>query len=243
MIHITSMPESIYRIRTVIEPKDGTPGFNSATASPPIAMGMKMDFPEVMAATRVLYFTDGGDNLLSVVGSDNSFYEPKGYLVDSTFFQVFNYKFIEGKPLHSLDEPYTVVLSSDVAKKLFGSNEALNQQINIGSRFSSHAFKVTGVFDESCGKSHLQPHFIMNMNSGGIGEFVRTNNQWAGQNFIYTYVRLNPNADAALLESKLPAFLERHGAENLRELSMKKHLHLQKVTDIHLYSSGIDQPD
>src|SRR4030095_12452760 len=82
---------SIYRIRTVIEPKDGTPGFNSAASSPPIAMGLKMDFPEVVAATRVVYFTNGGNILLSMVGSDNSFYEPKGYLVDSTFFQVFTY--------------------------------------------------------------------------------------------------------------------------------------------------------
>jgi putative ABC transport system permease protein len=49
----------------------------------------------------------------------------------------------------------------------------------------------------------------------------------------------NPKADAALLESKLPAFLERHGADNLRELSMKKHLYLQNITDIHLYSTGI----
>ncbi len=230
---------SLYRVRTVIEPKEGVPGFNSATSSPPIAMGMKLDFPEVLAASRIVYFTDGGDNLLSVVGSDNSFYEPKGYVVDSTFFQLFDYKFIEGQPLHSLDEPYTVVLSSAVAKKLFRNNPAINQQINIGNRISGHPFKVTGVFDESWGKSHLQPHFIINMNSGGIGEYVRTNNQWAGQNFIYSYVRLHPNADANLLQSKLPAFLEKHGAENLRELSMKKQLFLQKVTDIHLYSPGI----
>ena len=227
---------SLYRVRTIIEPKDGVPGFNSATSSPPIAMGMKMDFPEVMAATRVLYFSNGGDNLLSMVGSDNPFYERKGYLADSTFFQVFTYKFIEGKPLHSLDDPYTVVLSSALAKKIFGSNEALNQQIRIGT----DTFRVMGVFDETLGKSHMQPHFIMSMNSGGMGEYVRTNNQWAGQNFVHTYVKLNPNADAALLESKLAAFLERHGADNLRELSMKKHLYLQKVTDIHLYSAGID---
>lgn len=230
---------SLYRLRTVIDPKEGVPGFNSATSSPPIVMGMKLDFPEVVAATRVVYFTDGGDNLLNVVGSDNSFYEPKGYLADSTFFQVFNYKFIEGQPLHSLDEPYTVVLSSEVAKKLFRNSPAINQQINIGNRINGNAFKVTGVFDETYGKSHLKPHFIINMNSGGIGEFVRTNNQWAGQNFIYSYVRLHPDADADVLQSKLPSFLEKHGADNLRELSMKKHLYLQKVTDIHLYSSGI----
>jgi len=141
--------ESLYRIRTVIEPKEGVPAFNSACSSPPIAMGMKLDFPEVVAATRIIYFPDGGDNLLSVAGSDNSFYEPKGYIVDSTFFQVFDYRFIEGQAHHSLDEPYTTVLSSTVAKKLFRNNSAINQQIKIGSNL----FKVTGVYDETWGKS------------------------------------------------------------------------------------------
>jgi putative ABC transport system permease protein len=198
--------ESIYRVRTVIEPRGEDKGFNSASSSPPIAPTMKQDFPEVVAATRIQYFGDQGECLLNIPGSDNSFYESKGYLADSTFFQVFDYKFVEGKALHSLDEPFTVILSSTVARKLFGKNNALNEQVNIKSRFNDHVFKVTGVFDESYGKSHLQPHFIMNMNSGGMGEFIRTNNQWAGQNFIYSYVKLNPKADAAALQAKLPAF-------------------------------------
>jgi putative ABC transport system permease protein len=230
---------SIYRVRTVIEPRKGDNGFNTASTSPPIAMTMKKDFPEVMAATRLQYFVDQGEYLLNVVGSDNSFYEPKGYLADSTFFQVFDYKFTEGNPLHSLDEPYTVILSSAVARKLFGKNNALNEQINISNRGGSHAYKITGVFDETWGKSHLQPHFIMNMNSGGIGEFIRTNQQWAGQNFVYSYVRLHSNADVNALQAKLPAFLKKYGAENLKELNMVKHLYLQPVTDIHLHSKGI----
>jgi putative ABC transport system permease protein len=141
--------------------------------------------------------------------------------------------------LHSLDEPYTVILSSAVAKKLFGKNSALNEQIEITDRGSSNLFKVTGVFDETYGKSHLKPNFIMTMNSVGLGQFIRNNNQWAGQNFIFTYVKLNPNADASALQQKLPAFLEKYGAESLKELGMKKQLVLQKVTDIHLYSKGI----
>jgi len=230
---------SIYRIRTVIESRGEDKGFNSATSSPPIAMTMKQDYPEVVAATRIQYFGDQGEYLLSLPGSNNSFYEPKGYLADSTFFQIFNYQFIEGNPLNSLDEPYTVVLSSAIARKLFGMNNALNELINIKNRQNDHVFKITGVFDEQYGKSHLQPHFIMNMNSGGLGEFIRSNNQWAGQNFIYSYIKLNPHADAAALQDKLPAFLEQYGARNLKELNMKKQLFLQKATDIHLYSKGI----
>lgn len=230
---------SIYRVRTVIEGKGGDKGFNSATASPPIAMAMKEDFPEVAVATRIVHMPDANGNLLSVTGSDQTFYEPNGYVVDSTFFQVFDYKFTEGRAFHALDEPYTVVLSSAVARKLFGNAPALDQSITIAGRDESHAFKVTGVFDETYGKSHLKPHFIMTMNSGGIGEFVRSVNQWAGQNFVYTYVKLNPHADAVALQAKLPSFLQKHGANDLRALGMTKHLYLQRVTDIHLYSKGI----
>lgn len=231
--------KSIYRIRTIIESRGADKGFNSASSSPPIAMAMKRDFPEVVAAARIQYFGDQGEYLLSLPESENSFYEPKGYLADSTFFQLFNFRFTEGTALNALDEPYTVVLSSAVASKLFGTNPALNKSIQIKNRQNDHVFRVTGVYDEKHGKSHLRPHFIMNMNSGGLGEFIRNNNQWAGQNFIYSYIKLNPRADAVALGAKLPAFLEEHGAQNLRQLNMKKQLFLQKVTDIHLHSKGI----
>jgi putative ABC transport system permease protein len=230
---------SLYRIRTVIEGKGRITPFNSACSSPPIVMQMKRDFPEVMAATRIAFLSDGSENLISVVGSDNSFYEPKGYLADSSFFQVFDYRFIEGRASHSLDEPYTVVLSSELARKLFGRETAMGQQINISSQFAKHEFKVTGVFDENNGKSHLNPHFIMTMNSGGLGEFVRNTNQWAGQNFIYSYVRLYPNADPDAVQSKLAPFLHKYGEKDLKQLAMEKSLYLQKVTDIHLHSKGI----
>jgi len=229
--------ESIYRVRTIVEPKGETDGVNMATSSPPIAMTMKQDFPEVVTAARVQYFSDQGEYLLNLPNSDNSFYESKGYLVDSSFFQVFDYKFLEGKPLHSLDEPNTVVLSSAVAKKLFGKNSALNEQIIITDNRNPTPFKVTGVFDETYGKSHLKPHFLMTMNSIGMGQFLRTNNQWGGQNFAYTYVRLNPNADAMALQQKLPAFLEKYGAENMKELGIKKHLVLQKVINDRIFYS------
>jgi putative ABC transport system permease protein len=47
----------------------------------------------------------------------------------------------------------------------------------------------------------------MAMNSGGFGEYVRRNNAWAGNNFLYAYIKLRPDASAAALEKKLPDFL------------------------------------
>jgi putative ABC transport system permease protein len=79
--------------------------------------------------------------------------------------------------------------------------------------------------------------FMANMyialNSGGFGESVRRNNAWAGNNFLYAYIKLRPDASAAALEKKLPGFLNNHAAQQLKDIGMKKVLHLQAVSSIH----------
>ncbi len=87
--------------------------------------------------------------------------------------------------------------------------------------------------DESLGKSHFHTNMFITMNSGGIGEYVRGNTSWAGNNFTSSYVKLNPKASAAALEIKLPAFLNKYGQEQLKGLSMKKQLQLQPISSIH----------
>lgn len=208
-----------------------------ATCSPPIAPAIKMDFPEVEAATRICSPPGVEQNLFHV--GDKIFYEKKGYLADSNFFRVFDYHFLAGNAQHALDEPYTVVISEKLARKLFNTTDALNQTVGIGSNGGEQQFKVSGVFDNSLGKSHLMPEFFMTMNSGDLGEYVRTDDSWAGNNFIYGYLRLKPGADAKALEAKLPDFLQRHGGDQLRQLNMQKTLYLQPVPDIHTDSDRL----
>jgi len=45
-------------------------------------------------------------------------------LADSTFFRMFTYNFIEGNAATALNNPKTVVLSEEIAQKLFGSQPA-----------------------------------------------------------------------------------------------------------------------
>ncbi|MCB0517958.1 MAG: ABC transporter permease [Lewinellaceae bacterium] len=202
-----------------------------STCSPPIVPTMKAEFPEVEAVARVCSPPGVDQNLFRI--GDKVFYEKKGFLADSTFFRVFDYRFLQGDPAHALDEPFSVVVSEDLAKKLFNTNEAVGQTVSIGGGDTEEKFKVTGVFNGDLGKSHLMPAFFMSMNSGGLGQFVRSDDSWAGNNFIYGYVRLKSGADAKALEAKLPDFLQRHGADQLRQLNMAKTLFLQPVTEIH----------
>ena len=228
--------ESIYRVRTVIsgaEPGGGD--FVTAAAGPPIAFAMKDDFPEVYEACRIVAMDEFGIKLVRATDSRDGFYAPKSYLADSTVFKVFTFKFIEGSPKTALNAPNTTVLSSSMAKKIFRGEQALGKTIEWGTGEGAQTLTVTGVFDETFGKSHLRPYYFVSMNTPGLGAFVRNVDNFRTQNFVYTYVAVAPETDAAALEAKLPAFLTAHGGESVADKSM----YLEKATDIHLYSKGI----
>ena len=231
---------SIYRVRTLIDNSgNGKSDFNSATSSPPIAFTLKQDFPEVIEACRIVHFGEGNDELIRIHGKNEGFYEPNGYLADSTFFSVFNYPFMEGSAADALNKPNTIVLSSSLAKKLFGNQKALNKTLIKGSGEEELTLTVTGVFNANFGKSHLNPNYILSMNSAGLGANVRSIQNFATENFVHSYVKLAPGSNSDHLENKLPDFLEKHGAEDFAAVGFSKILLLQNITKIHLYSKGI----
>ena len=228
---------SIYRITTSI--KEHNEGKPSAGTSPPIAFAMQNDFPEIAEATRVVYFGDGNSGLLRNPQSGESFYEKRGYLADSTFFKLFDYPFVEGVSKGSLNIPNSVVLSESLARKLFGRKSALHKTLVLGSGEDEQNLTVTGVFQENFGKSHLQPNYILTMNSKGLGQHVRNVQNFATENFALSYVKLKPGTSPEKLQDKFPEFLQRHGAKDFAKVGFTKSLNLQNITDIHLYSKGI----
>jgi putative ABC transport system permease protein len=229
--------KNIYRITTAVNMKGDK--HNNSSTSPPIAPSMKRDFAEVEQFTRVINTEPMGVKQHLLRYKDKSFYEKNAVFVDSTFFDVFNFHFVRGDEKSALAEPYSVVLLKATADKLFGQDDPVDKVIEINNGYGRHDFKVTGVVDESLGKSHIHANLFITMNSGGIGEYVLQNTMWAGNNFAYSYVKLKPHTDATALEKKLPGFLDKYGAQQLRELGMEKQLHLQRATSIHT-SSGYE---
>ncbi|MDB5154989.1 MAG: FtsX-like permease family protein, partial [Mucilaginibacter sp.] len=160
--------------------------------------------------------------------------------VDSTYFSMFDYHFVNGVASNKiLAEPYSIVLLKPVSDKLFGSEDPAGKVITIDNAYGKHDFKVTGVVDESLGKSQIHANLFITMNSGGIGQYVRTNSAWAGNNFSNSFIRLRPDADVAALEKKLPAFLNKYGADQMKQMGMSKQINLQALTSIHI-SSGYE---
>ncbi|MEL6944801.1 MAG: FtsX-like permease family protein, partial [Bacteroidota bacterium] len=105
--------------------------------------------------------------------------------------------------------------------------------------------EVTAVVSDKIGKSHIQAQYFLSMDSGGVGSYAAQSNEWSGNNFTNTYVKLATNTSAANLEQKLPDFLQSHAAEQLAQRRYKKHLGLQAISDIHtntLYENNPTEP-
>ncbi|MBC7921905.1 MAG: ABC transporter permease, partial [Ferruginibacter sp.] len=223
--------KDIYRITTTLVQKGDKTVW--ATASPPTAPAMKRDFGEAEQFTRVVDLNLAGLDKHLLRYEDRSFYEKDAVLADSTFFDVFTYHFTRGSDSEALTQPYTVVLLKPVADKLFGQEDPVGKVIEIESKAVKHDFTVTGVVDESLGKSHIHGNLFMTMNSDGIGGWVRKSVEWGGNIVIGSYVKLHPNANVAALERKLPAFLAKYGQQSMKEVGMTKQLHLQSAGLIH----------
>ena len=223
---------NIYRITTTLALTGDK--HNNSTASPPIAPTMKRDFPEVVQFARVVPTDMLGNPKNMLKYKEKSFYEKHLVYVDSTFFDVFTYHFAYGKNTKDLlAQPNTVVLQKFISDKLFGNEDPINKVITIDNGYGKRDCKVTGVVDESLGKTTIVANIFVTMHGGGFGEYTASSTAWAGYNYCASYVKLRPGADPATLEKKLPDFLNKYGAQQLKQLGMTKSLHLQSLASVH----------
>src|SRR5690606_7379920 len=120
--------DNLYRVTTTIT-HNGERGNPMGHTSAPIVWGIKEEIPEFEAVARLVSPLDVSLNLIRY--EDNQFFEPDGFIADSTLFDIFTYHFIEGDPETALKEPNSVVITQRLANKIFGKEPALDKIITI----------------------------------------------------------------------------------------------------------------
>lgn len=156
--------------------------------------------------------------------SVKSFYETKGYQVDSTFFDLFSYQFTEGSAHTALTDQHSVVLSEEIAHKLFGNASALNRLIRIGGTSGNgEDFKVTGVYRDESARSHIDAKFFLPIYAGWVGGYLRTAKlDFCCNNMFVTYLKLRPGTDPEQLQKKFPAFMKKYASNDLKAVASIK---------------------
>ncbi|QHT65809.1 FtsX-like permease family protein [Rhodocytophaga rosea] len=226
--------DRIYRINFIGKLNGEDLRFPLAPA--PAAQMLKTDYPEVQEATRVRV---SGSPLVTY--ENNTFKENSFAYVDSNFFQVFTIPFLKGNPKTALNEPNTVVISQELAKKYFGNQEPVGKVLQF--KAWQQSYKVTGVIDKVPSYSHF--HFDMFASMSSLEESKQP--VFVSFNF-HTYLVLPKGYDYKQLEAKLPQVVDKYMAPQLQQFmginfeELKKKgdhagLFLQPLTDIHLHSN------
>ncbi|MVM34013.1 FtsX-like permease family protein [Spirosoma sp. HMF4905] len=211
----------IYRIVSHITEPDKDHRMRST--QPPLVKTLKQDYPFVKNYVR--FFPYGQ---VMFRQGEKRFYEDHIYAADSTVFDVFSYKFVEGDPKTALAQPGSVVLTQKAAQKFFGSGSALGQSLQTND---TTFYKVTGVLEDIPKNSHFTFNGLLS-----LGSKERRASEWDGI-YIYSYLVLPENFDTKILESKFPEVYDKYMGPIFKRMGIKISYELQPLTSIHLYSN------
>ncbi len=219
--------DRIYRI--VSDVKTPSEIIPIGTTIAPLAIYLKKDFPEVEDAVRI-----SSDGFL--VKKDNiKFQEKRTLLADSTLFNVFDFPLIEGNKKTALTEPMSIILSQTAAKKYFGNEDPLGKHVLLtGAAINA---TITGVMKDIPENSQIHADMIVSMSSTKpIYGYPTSDSEWTNHNYL-TYLLMKPNTNIKAFENKLPAFMEKHNGQQMREMQSYETFFLEPLRDVYLKST------
>lgn len=214
---------------------DGEVSLHLGHTAPPFAPLIQSDFPEeVEAVTRMLE----SDPL--VMHEDKKFIEDHFTFADPEIFDIFSINVLEGDAKKALQQGNGVLVSESMAKKYFGDEPAMGQELRLGLGGAEFTALVSGVFEDFPDNSHFHPTFLASMQPvimffGGQEAFMSN----FGGNSFSTYLLMNEGVDRQSFEDKLPTLIDRHMGETRSGTPMSEgtKLYLWPLEDIHLYSN------
>jgi putative ABC transport system permease protein len=216
--------DRIYRVLSELDLTHGTE-IVPITALP-LAPAIKYDLREVAYVTRIT----GGSRRLLTIGN-RKFFEELNY-ADADVFDIFTFPLILGDPKTALVEPFSMVISENIAEKYFGKKDPVGKTINIQN---DQDYKITGVMRNLPGNSHLRFNILVSFSSRNNEERVK-GNYWDRFSNDYTYVLLAEGTGPKELENSFPSLVAKH----IPVEEDRYNLHLQPLKSIHFSTYNYD---
>jgi putative ABC transport system permease protein len=185
-----------------------------------LAATLNHDYPEVEAAVR--FEPDA-----AVIKVNNQlFKEDFVYKADANVFDVFSYRFAEGNPKTALSDPHGMVITTRLAKKYFGSNNAVGKSLIC----NKNLYHITGVLADLPENSDLKIDALL------PGDFSKVTN-WLSDDFsVYTFVLFKQKPDYAGFAKKLALISKRDIQPELNKIGAVKYslkFNIEPLKDVH----------
>jgi len=160
----------------------------------------KNEIPEVEDATRLF----AGGNFASTIHLDEDVYEEKLIaFADSNFFEIFPVPLLTGDVNTALYKTNGVVLSEDIAKKYFGSVDAIGKQFKLNGQ----DVEVTGVMENFPPNTHMSIEIL----GTTAGQPFNQNPTYASFSAM-TYIKVGENSAVQAVESAIPPLVKKYAA-------------------------------
>ncbi len=198
---------------------DGDAPQRIAVTSTKVFPSFKRNFPEVESGVRMIKrdrFITSRNEMIA---------EPVMY-ADSTFFDLFSFKLLEGNAKDVLSGLNKIVLTKSTAKKYFGNTDPVGKTLQVG--INKDVYYVTGVIEDCPSNSQIKYSCLASFST--LGE-TQEESYW-GANYI-TYLLLKNESDIPKLQAKIPGFMKKE-----MKLTGNNYLtyNLEPLPTIHLHS-------
>ena len=150
-------------------------------------------------------------------------------LADSTFFDLFDFKAVEGDVLQSLMNPGSMVLTKKTAHKIFGEQSAIGQVLQMDSK----TYTVSAVIEDVPANTHFKFDLLVPMKS--LGHFIE---QMQGLEF-FTYYLYNSNVDAQNVSKAICAINTKIMEEQFKSFNSEFSSEIEPLKQLHLRSKAM----
>ena len=207
--------------------------FNISRATAPYILKPTLlkNLPEIENVTRV-----GKLKNVNLKYLDNFFDENKFMCTDPDIFKILTLPLIAGS--NKIDGKLSIVISEDIARKYFGTENPVNKILNAKIIEQEFLFKVVGVMKNIPHNSTFRADIIGNiqLRLEQIQKGITYSNVATDWNMDWwaTYVLLKRNVTATQLKEKFRKLEKQYLPEYIKD-----HYGLQKLNDAYLHSAGI----
>src|SRR5688572_5216920 len=193
----------------------------------------KKSIAEVENTTRIQRM--GRANIFSSENPAN-FFQETVTVADENFLQIFDFPMILGERRTALQEPNTIIINEDLAKRLFNKTDVLGKTLQF-SFIESTPLKITGIVKNHPRNSSFDFSSVISEVTflADTSYKNRLDRDWLSNNFsVYALLRSNVNAKA--VSEKMTRLVH----DNFQTpAGTNFSFSLQPLKDIHLNSKGI----
>ncbi len=208
-------------------------------------LGTSMDVPVAMAplATELKETFPGVDDVVRIdvpennnVSVNNEHYVESSIIkADSSFFSFFGFELETGDPGRVLRDPFSIVITRDLATKYFGNENPVGEVIRLNN---THDYTITGIAANPPSNSHITFSAVVPFMSLYEIRGQGSMDHWLSLSY-FTYFRVNESYEEGSFFGRLADLFEERFGEQSREYGIALEPFLQPVTSIHLGSDMI----